>query len=84
MLISNGFPGKNIPNDLHIEHLCLIKTALQGLEVNKIEKDITSNSNEEHQTEFSFFDAILHSSTTLLVIAAIENPLQEKLSINNT
>ena len=37
-----GFPGKNIPNDLHMEHLCLIKTALQGLEVNKTEKAITN------------------------------------------
>ena len=36
-----GRPGKNIPNDLHMEHLNrLIKTSLKGLGANKTEKAI--------------------------------------------
>ena len=37
----HGLPGKNIPNDLHMEHLNrLVKTALKELGANKTEKAI--------------------------------------------
>lgn len=39
----HGLPGKNIPNDLHMEHLNrVIKTSLKGLGANKTEKAITT------------------------------------------
>ena len=38
---THGFPGCNIPNDLHCEHLnCLCKTAVKGLGANKTEECI--------------------------------------------
>ena len=38
-----GLPGKNIPNDLHMEHLNrLVKTSLKGLGANKTEKAIST------------------------------------------
>ena len=38
----HALPGKNIPNVLHMEHLNrLVKTSLQGLGANKIEKVIS-------------------------------------------
>ena len=41
----HGLPGKNIPNDLHMEHLNrLLKVALQGLGANKTEKAITTSA----------------------------------------
>ncbi len=40
-----GLPGRNIPNDLHMEHLNrLLKTSLQGLGANKTEKAIVKSS----------------------------------------
>ncbi len=40
-----GLPGRNIPNDLHMEHLNrLLKTSLQGLGANKTEKAIIKSS----------------------------------------
>ena len=40
---TQGHPGKNIPNDLHMEHLNrLVKTAMKGLGANKTEKAITT------------------------------------------
>ena len=38
----HGMPGKNIPNDLHMEHLNrVVKTSIQGLGANKTQKAIT-------------------------------------------
>jgi len=39
---THGKPGKNIPNDLHCEHLNrLYKTSIKGIGTNKTEKCIT-------------------------------------------
>jgi len=39
---THGKPGKNIPNDLHCEHLNrLCKTSIKGIGANKTEKCIT-------------------------------------------
>ena len=42
----HGIPGRNIPNDLHMEHLnCVIKTSIQGLCSNKTLNVITRLGN---------------------------------------
>ena len=38
----HGLPGRNVPNDLHMEHLnCICKEAIRGLGVNKTDRAIS-------------------------------------------